>query len=293
MGGKFEENFGLGSDFQQFHDPFDLFGVRSQASADLAYERQLGASQQAQAFREKMFDRLVGLQQPYLTAGGEAAGIQAALIGAMGPEAQQQAMQNMQQSPGYQFRLKEGVKNINQNMAAQGQLLGGNRLKAIQQFGTQTAQDEFANQVQRLAAVSGLGQKAASAVGGVGQSVSSGIASDIMAGGQAGAQSVLAAQQAQAQKTGDAAGLIGSVVGMFMSDERLKEDIFKVGKFNGLNVYTWKWNDEANQIGLEGHAVGHIAQEVQQRYPELVREKDGYLQVIYGEPGKTMEPLYG
>ena len=78
-------------------------------------------------------------------------------------------------------------------------------------------------------------------------------------------------------------GGIGSALGgIFSSDEKLKENIIKIGEKNGLNWYSWEWNELAKSIGLSGKDEGHIAQEVQEVRPDLVTTKNGYLAVNYG-----------
>ena len=65
----------------------------------------------------------------------------------------------------------------------------------------------------------------------------------------------------------------------------MKTDIKKVGKLgNGLNVYTWKWNDESKDVISKNQPeIGVIAQEVQEVMPEaVVRGDHGYLMVNYG-----------
>ena len=74
----------------------------------------------------------------------------------------------------------------------------------------------------------------------------------------------------------------GSQAAMAASDERLKENVVKIGEKNGLNWYSWDWNKLAKGIGLTGSDKGHIAQEVQKVRPDLVVEQNGYLAVIYG-----------
>jgi hypothetical protein len=78
---------------------------------------------------------------------------------------------------------------------------------------------------------------------------------------------------------GTAAG-IG--VGVAMSDERLKDNIQKVGEVSGLNVYVWDWNEQAIELGINTPTIGFIAQEAIDIYPEHVYETDtGYLSIDY------------
>jgi hypothetical protein len=64
--------------------------------------------------------------------------------------------------------------------------------------------------------------------------------------------------------------------GFFSSDERLKENIQKVGETNdGQNIYRYNYKgDPRTQIGL-------LAQEVAKDHPEAVGKHDGYLTVNY------------
>jgi hypothetical protein len=80
--------------------------------------------------------------------------------------------------------------------------------------------------------------------------------------------------------TGTASGntTYGTMIGGggFFSDERLKENIEKVGETNdGQNIYRYNYKgDPRTQIGL-------LAQEVAQDHPDAVGKRDGYLTVDY------------
>ena len=69
------------------------------------------------------------------------------------------------------------------------------------------------------------------------------------------------------------------------SDVRLKHDIHLLGRLdNGLGYYRFTYND--------GHKpyVGVMAQEVQTVAPDaVVRDRDGYLSVLYGKLGLTFQ----
>jgi hypothetical protein len=71
--------------------------------------------------------------------------------------------------------------------------------------------------------------------------------------------------------------------GGLMSDARLKDDVTKVGEINGVNLYRWKWNDEAKQLGADGHPeTGVMAQEIEATHPQHVHiGADGYRRVNY------------
>ena len=61
----------------------------------------------------------------------------------------------------------------------------------------------------------------------------------------------------------------------FLSDERLKEGIIKVGVINGHNYYMFSYLDDPTRY------LGVIAQEVEKTHPEAVSEHDGYKAVNY------------
>lgn len=88
----------------------------------------------------------------------------------------------------------------------------------------------------------------------------------------------LAAWQNNQASMGGLFSLVGSGIAAF-SDERLKENVEKVGKTDdGQKIYTWNYKgDDRPQMGL-------IAQEVAKRKPEAVkRHPSGFMMVDYGK----------
>ena len=76
-------------------------------------------------------------------------------------------------------------------------------------------------------------------------------------------------------------GLTGGGWSLPSSDIRLKENIQKVGEDNGLNLYTWDWNDKAREIGVDHQIrIGVIAQELGD-HPAVGTDRHGYLTVNY------------
>lgn len=98
-------------------------------------------------------------------AGVQAQQQQAALSGALGPEAQQQAMSAFNASPGQAFLREQGELGIINQATALGGLGGGNVKKELLRFGTGLAQQDFANQFARLGQLSGQGLQAAGQAG--------------------------------------------------------------------------------------------------------------------------------
>lgn len=65
-------------------------------------------------------------------------------------------------SPGYKFRLDEGLKAVNNNLAASGQRNSGTRQKAINDYAQGQASQDFNDQFNRLQALRGGAQASVS-----------------------------------------------------------------------------------------------------------------------------------
>jgi len=73
---------------------------------------------------------------------------------------------------------------------------------------------------------------------------------------------------------------------MAACDSRLKENIKHVGEKEGVDWYTWDWNEKAYDVfGLEGSSEGVIAQDVMGYAPHALGEHSGYLTVDYAALG--------
>ena len=99
---------------------------------------------------------------PYARQGRNALGVQGALSGAMGREAQQQAYNDFLESPGQAFLREQGERSILNTNAATGGVGGGNILKELTRYGQGMAAQDFGNSYNRLA---GLSQQGLQAIG--------------------------------------------------------------------------------------------------------------------------------
>lgn len=97
-------------------------------------------------------------------------------------------------------------------------------------------------------------------------------------------QNAKASARAQNAQMGGQIASTAILAFAMLSDERLKEDIEYLGKSSkGYNIYTWAWNDEAKELGIDDPTTGVIAQEIQEIKPEAVHTgSHGYLMVNYG-----------
>lgn len=114
-------------------------------------------------------DQAMGMMQPFAQRGGQAFDLQAALSGAMGGDAQSQAFQNFQQSPGQQYLMEQAEKSLLRNASATGGLGGGAIKNALQRNAIGMASQDFGNQFARLGQVAQPGMQAAGTQAGLAQ----------------------------------------------------------------------------------------------------------------------------
>jgi hypothetical protein len=105
---------------------------------------------------------------------------------------------------------------------------------------------------------------------------------DILGATNASYQNQLAATNAQNAASGNfMSGIMGLGAAAIKSDERLKENIKKIGSLdNGINLYSYNYKDGYDLP--KGRQVGVLAQEVEKVIPEaVVTEDDGFKAVNY------------
>jgi len=103
----------------------------------------------------------------FTAPGQQANQLQAALSGALGPEAQALAFQNFQQDPGTQFLREQGERSILRGAAATGGLGGGNVQRELTQFGQGLALQDLTRRQQQLGELAGRGLGAAGTAAGL------------------------------------------------------------------------------------------------------------------------------
>lgn len=159
-----------------------LGGLFGKSAAEKAAEQQRQAALQAQGINDKntlqaenslqqnttssndalnnLRGNLTSMFQPYSDVGSTATkGLNSAL--------QNPFQFNIQDDPGYAFRLQQGQKAVQQSAAAGGALQSGGALKALTQYGQGFASNEYQNafarhqtQIQNLFQGAGLGLQA-------------------------------------------------------------------------------------------------------------------------------------
>lgn len=96
-------------------------------------------------------------------------------------------MNSFLQSPGYQFRLSEGLRATQASQAARGGLLSGGAMKELTNYGQGLASDEYGNYINQLFGLSGMGQQAAGNMSNIATGIGSSMANFAYQGGMANA----------------------------------------------------------------------------------------------------------
>lgn len=189
----------------------------------------LATQQQDKALAEqrRQFDVSRQDQMPWLQAGQ---GALAQLVRDLPSLTAAPDASKFQADPGYQFAFDEGQRAIDRSAAARGSLNSGGTLKALARYGQGMANQQYgtwydrqraqqADKFNRLSAVAGTGQTAATGLGQLGQNFAgqqsgtlSNIANNYLQGGNARASSYLQRGAISADQWNQAGDLLG---GMF------------------------------------------------------------------------------
>jgi hypothetical protein len=100
---------------------------------------------------------------------GDAASAISALLGNGGTAAQQAGFNNYKNSSGYNFALQQGENAITGSAAAKGLLNSGSTLKALSNYGQNTANNFLQQYIQNQSGLAGLGIQANNSINGAGQ----------------------------------------------------------------------------------------------------------------------------
>ena len=188
--------------------------LAQKGAAEEAAGAQRSASESAIAEQRRQQAEAERLLAPYMQAGQGALGQQQALLGLAGPEAQQAAIAQLEDSPQMQAMLAQGESAILQNASATGGLRGGNTQAALAQFRPAMLSQLIQQQMAGLGGLSGMGQQSAMGAAGFGQQSAQNIMGQYGAMGQAAAGSALAQGQGMANLFGGIGGALGTLGGL-------------------------------------------------------------------------------
>jgi hypothetical protein len=204
-------------------------GAMASSAASKAASTQARSADKATALQKQMYEEGVVRQKPFYEAGLTGQNRLMELLGLGGdPNAQGYGsamrpfgMSDFEADPGYAFRMKEGLKGLDQQAAARGGLISGNALRAAQQYGQDLGSQEYQNAYNRyqtnrtnvlnpLQSLLGQGQSSANTLGSAGQTYASNAGSTMMAAGNARASGYTNSADAWNRALGGAAGTINS-----------------------------------------------------------------------------------
>ena len=189
--------------------------------ANKAADSQKKASKKAAKLQREALAQQMALVKPYVEAGKNAL-----------PEYQKLApyenfgIKQFQADPGYNFRMAEGMKELERSAAARGLLQSGGTLKGIQQYGQNLASAEYQNAFGRYLTEREASMEPYRYLTGLGQAAAAGQATNVGTTGANLAQIAMAkgdVQAAQAAGMGRAIGnafsSIGQGVGGYYADQ--------------------------------------------------------------------------
>jgi|GEM_PF-7127246 len=124
------------------------------------------------------------------------------------PVYQNKQLNALVQSPGYEFRLQEGLNALDQSAAARGGLLSGGHLKRATRYAQDYASGEFNTRFNQLNALSGGGQVAGQNASTAGSAFGQGASHALASAGQARADYI----NQRGSIFGNALGMIGGII---------------------------------------------------------------------------------
>lgn len=237
--------------------------IRKAADTQAAAQREALAylkerEQIPQQFREEALNQLAGA---YGVPGGAGA---------------EEFLRNAESSPVYQAimgNIPQQEESILRNQSATGALRTGasDAMLAENQRKTKSgALMSTLQGVQGMAQLPSLAPQIASGIAGVGQTLAQG--------------QIAAAQYGQSQGQNQFGNMLGlgqlGIAGYeAFSDPRLKANPVKIAVIDGIQIFEWDWNQEAEKLGLTGKGQGPMADEIKRFWPERVTRKSGYLYI--------------
>jgi hypothetical protein len=136
-------------------------GLIGGISSYLGAQAEAGAIKNATKVQQQEYQQGLDLLQPSIDAGNTARGYQLGALGLPGGVDSATATAAFRNSPGYQFALKQGLNSAQTSAAANGSLFSGGTLKALNDFASGMADQNFGDWFNRVGGISGAGSSAA------------------------------------------------------------------------------------------------------------------------------------
>lgn len=167
-------------------------------SADKAADAGAAAAQTSADTQKYMFDTARRDMLPYTETGQQGLVALADIYGVPRPDGQGgfTTGKAFTGTPGYQFRMDEGQKAVDNSFASKGARFSGQRAKALTDYGQNVASEEWGNYTNALRNLAGLGQVSSGQTAAASGQAAGQIGNSMMAGGQARASGYLGASEA-------------------------------------------------------------------------------------------------
>jgi hypothetical protein len=179
--------------------------------ANKAAKAQLQGAREGAAAEERMFNRQVELQAPFRDAGVQALN----KLLPMAMDYKPFSLKDFELDPGYQFRMQEGRRAVENSMLARGMGLSGSMLRGVTRYGQGIGSEEFmnaynrfqanrANEMNPLQALAGVGQTSANTLSGAAGQLGSSLSNLAVGAGNARASAYAGTANALASGIGQA-----------------------------------------------------------------------------------------
>jgi hypothetical protein len=218
---------GAGSALSSYAVPGAILGssLLGASAAKDAAGTQAAATDRANQLAYQMYQEQKGLQEPYRAAGVTAQNRLMDLLGlsnntgaaGYGSANKEFAPSDLTTDPSYNFRLGEGLKALDRQAAMRGGLISGGAIKAAQEYGQQSASQEYQNafnryQTNRSNVLQPLGNLISS-----GQSAASNLGSAAGNYGTTAGNNITSGAAANAAGTIGQANAVSSGVGQYLN----------------------------------------------------------------------------
>lgn len=134
-----------------------------------------------------MYNQNKATLQPWSDQGLQAYGTLNSLLGVGGSGNSSQMQDTLNNLPGYQFTLNQGLKSTQNSAAARGLADSGAALKGAASYSTGLANAQYSNYVNQLQSSANTGEGAANALAGYGTSTANSIGANTIGAGNASA----------------------------------------------------------------------------------------------------------
>lgn len=193
-----------------------LGGALSASSKKKAAAKAATISQQTadtnNALAGQVYQQSSNALAPYTQAGNPAGTQINSMLGLSGAPAQTAGFNQFRNSTGYQFRLREGMNQLNSGYAGAGVLQSGAAMRGAQEYGQNFASNEYSNYMGLLDNQQRLGLSATMGQAGLGQSYVGNVTQNNLGAGQDQANAALMRGQ-----NNPFAAALGGIGGTLMS----------------------------------------------------------------------------